>query len=236
MMTRPPEYLLKPANPDDGGVHRIIVGVIADVKDGDLSSAPGPEAYAPWTQTASEGWNNSLALAIRTTVPPTSIVAAVRDQVREVDAEQPIIQVQSLTQLVDRRLSQPRFSTTLLGLFAALAVVLAAVGLFGLLSHLVTLRTHELGIRLALGAERREVLWMVIGQGLRLALLGLAIGVGGALALGPLLRTQLFGVEPTDPVTLASVATGLLMVALLACYLPARRATRVDPMIALRQQ
>jgi putative ABC transport system permease protein len=236
MMSRPPEYLLKPLQPEDAGVHRTIVGVIADVKDRDFSTAPYPEAYAPWTQTAAEGWSNAMTLAIRTTTPPTSLIAAVREQVRQVDAEQAITQIQPLTEIVDRRLSQPRFSTLLLGLFAALAVTLAAVGLFGLLSHLVTLRTHELGIRLALGAERRDVLRMVIGQGVRLALLGLAIGLAGALALGPVLRTQLFGVEPTDPVTLASVAAGLLMIALFACYLPARRATRVDPMIALRQQ
>jgi putative ABC transport system permease protein len=236
MMTRPPEYLLRPPNPDDAGVHRTIVGVIADVKDSDFATAPRPEAYAPWTQTRTEGWNNALLLAIRTTTPPTSLIAAVRDQIRQVDAEQAITQIQPLTDIVARRLSQPRFSTLLLGLFAALAVMLAAVGLFGLLSHLVTLRTHELGIRLALGAERRDVLRMVITQGLTLAMIGLAIGLAGALALGPVLRAQLFGIEPTDPATLTTVAAGLQMVALIACYVPARRATRVDPMIALRQQ
>jgi putative ABC transport system permease protein len=236
LMTRPPEYILRPPNPEDAGVHRTIVGVIADVKDSDFASDPRPEVYAPWTQTAAEGWNNALFLAIRTTTPPTSLIAAVRDQVRQVDAEQAITQIQPLTDIVDRRMSQPRFSTLLLGLFATVAVTLAAVGLFGLLSHLVTLRTHELGIRLALGAERHDVLRMVIAQGLKLAALGLAIGLGGALALGPVLRTQLFGIEPTDPATLGTVAGGLLLITLFACYLPARRATNVDPMIALRQQ
>jgi putative ABC transport system permease protein len=235
MMTRPPEYLAKPANPADAGVHRTIVGVIADVKDNDFSTAPRPEAYAPWTQTASEGWNNSLFLSLRTTTPAASMIAAVREQVHQLDAEQPITQILTLTEIADRRLSQPRFSTLLLGLFATLAVVLAAVGLFGLLSHLVTLRTQELGIRMALGADRRAVLRLVLVQGLRLTTLGLLTGLAGALALGPLLRTQLFGVEPTDVTTLATVALGLLLVAMLACYLPARRATRVDPMIALRQ-
>jgi putative ABC transport system permease protein len=236
LMTRPPEYLLKPERPEEAGVHRTIVGVIADVKDSDFSSAPHPEVYGPWTQTAAEGWNNTLTLAINTTTPPATVIAAVREQVREVDADQPIVQVQTLNELSDRRLSQPRFSTLLLSLFAALAVALAAIGLFGLLSHLVTLRTHELGIRMALGAQRGDVRRMVITQGLRLAVIGLALGFAGALALAPVLRTQLYGVEPTDAATLATVATGLLLIAALASYLPARRATRVDPMIALRQR
>jgi putative ABC transport system permease protein len=159
---------------------------------------------------------------------------AVTGAIRELDAEQPVLDVMTLETLLDDSLAHQRFSMLLLALFAAFALLLAGIGIYSVLSYAVRRRAQEIGIRVALGAQRSDVLWMVLGHGLRLTVAGLVIGTLGALGLTRLLTGLLFGVPPTDPLTFTVVCVLLCAIALLACYLPARRAMRVDPMIAMR--
>jgi len=148
----------------------------------------------------------------------------------------PIMDIGAMPELVEATVAQPRFQTTLLGMFGALALVLAGVGIYGVISYSVIQRTHEIGIRMSLGAQPAQVLWLVMGQGVKLAIVGIVAGGVAALALTRLMMSLLFGVGPADPLTLAGVAVLLVAVALLACYVPARRAMRVDPMTALRYE
>jgi putative ABC transport system permease protein len=152
------------------------------------------------------------------------------------DKDQPISNIHTLDELLENSVSQPRFNLLSLGIFAGVALALAAVGIYGAMSYLVAQRTHEIGVRMALGAQPRDVLKMVVGRGLRLVLIGLGAGLAGAMALTRLLRNLLFGVSATDPLTFAIIAVLLLLVALSACWIPARRATKVDPMAALRSE
>ena len=175
-------------------------------------------------------------LAVQTSVPPGSLTSAIREQVRALDPDQPVSNIRTMDELLDRALSQAKFSLLLFGLFAALALVLAAIGIYGVMTTAVTQRTHEIGLRMALGAQKRDVLRMVIGQGMILVLIGIAAGLASAVALTRLMATLLFGVSPTDPMTLAVITSLLAVVAMLACYIPARRATKVDPMVALRYE
>jgi putative ABC transport system permease protein len=177
-----------------------------------------------------------MFVVVKTDNDPGSVVSAVRAAGLELDREQPIYDVKTLGERVGSSLAQPRFNTLLLGSFSGLALMLAVVGLYGVLSYAMAQRTHELGVRLALGAESRDVLKLVVGQGMKLALAGVAIGLLGSLALTRMMRGLLFGVSATDPVTYLIVAVVLAGAALAACYLPARRATRVDPMVALRYE
>jgi putative ABC transport system permease protein len=234
----PPESLLPPdaQTPENRFVRRVIVGVVADVKGSSLDKSPNPEALAPYSQNKREGWSNALMLAVRTTASPQSAIAVIREQVRALDADQPITNVATMEERLSQSLSQPRFSTMLLGLFAAVALLLAAVGIFGVMSHVVTQRTHEIGIRMALGAQRLDVLKLVVGHGMRLTVIGLTIGLAASFALTRLMSSMLFGVSATDPLTFLAISVLLASVALLACYFPARRATRVDPMVALRYE
>jgi len=173
---------------------------------------------------------------VRTAGDPLKLAPAVRQQVREIDANLPVIDVMSMEQRLAESVAPRRFQMLLFGAFAAVALALAAVGVYGVISHSVSRRTHEIGIRMALGAQPRDVLAMVIRQGVSLALAGMAIGFAAALALTRVMTGLLFNVKPTDPATFALIALLLVIVALIACYIPARRATKVDPLIALKSE
>jgi putative ABC transport system permease protein len=209
---------------------REIVGVVGAVRHGGPGKEPRPEFFLPDTQTP----GFPLTTVVRTDGDPLAIVGAVRNEVRALDSDLPVDRVKTLDQYLTESVAQPRFNTLLLALFAGVAMILTAVGLYGVMAYSVTARTREIGLRVALGARRHDVLRLVISQGMKLTLIGVAIGLVAALALTRLMAGLLFGVTPTDPATFALIALLLVGVALLACYIPARRAARVDPMIALR--
>lgn len=213
-----------------------IVGVVSDVKYSGLDSAPEPTLYVPYFQ---EGWTDfsrEMFLVVRTSSDPKSLASSLGNAVRELDRNMPLAEVHTMDELLSNSVAQPRFRTLLLALFAAMALMLAAVGIFGVMAYVVSRRTQEIGVRMALGASRAQVLKMVLGEGLRIVLIGVAIGLVAALALARLIKSWLFAVQPVDPVTFAAVALTVVAVAALACYVPARRATKVDPMIALRYE
>ena len=212
---------------------REVVGIVGDVKqDGLEVDRPIETVYGPVAKNPGP-W---MSLVVRTAGKPASLVSAVTGAVREVDREQPVVDVATMEEILGNSFSQRRFTMLLLAAFAGLALLLAAIGIYGVLSYAVRRRVQEIGIRVALGAQQADVLRLVVGQGLRLTLAGLAIGVVIALGLTRLLTGMLFSVKPTDPLTFVAVAALLCSIALLACYLPARRATRVDPVVALRYE
>jgi putative ABC transport system permease protein len=210
-----------------------IVGVVGDVRGFALEEPPLPTMYWPVAQIRG---TPSLAIVVRTQNDPAALAPAVREAIAEIDKTQPIYDMQPLDQLVAKSLGQRRFTLTLMLLFGVIALVLSAIGIYGVMAFAVTQRTQEIGIRMALGARAIDVLKMVVGSGMFLALIGVAVGLIGAFALTRLMASLLFGVSPTDLVTFGLVTTGLLIVALLACYIPARRATKVDPLVALRYE
>jgi putative ABC transport system permease protein len=218
--------------PEDNEPWHTIVGVVGEVKHESLNLTQRKSVYLPHAQVTIGG----MALAVRTRGNPESLAAAVRAQVRELDPNQPVTAVRTMSEILSRSVWQPRLYAILFGIFAAVALLLASVGIYGVMSYTVTQRTHEIGIRMALGAQRGDVLRLVIRQGMWLALVGVVIGVLASLALTGLMQSLLFGIGTTDPVTFASVAALLSAAALVACYIPARRATKVDPMIALRYE
>ncbi len=231
-----PEYLFPPEEqtPENRFPRRTIVGVVSDVKGTSLSQPPPQQVYAPMTQYRREGWSNVLMLAVKTTAPPESLAAAVRQQVNALDGDQAVNNVRTMDELLQRGLSESKFALLLFSLFAGLALVLAAIGIYGVMATTVTQRTSEIGLRMALGAQKRDVLRLVIGQAMTLVVIGIVAGVAGAVALTRLMASMLFEVSATDPITFAVIAVILTGVALLASYVPARRATKVDPLAALR--
>jgi putative ABC transport system permease protein len=210
----------------------LIVGVVSDVKHLDLVEPVLAESYSPLEQVPIA----ALTLAVRTNGAPAGLMAPVREQLRALDANLPLYNVQTMEQVMARSLFRQRLATSVMLAFGGVALLLATVGLFGLISYAVNQRTHELGIRLALGATARDVLRLVIGQGMKLALIGLLIGLASSFALMRVIKTLLFGVSAADPLTFAASALLLLAVSLLACWIPARRAAKVDPMVALRHE
>jgi putative ABC transport system permease protein len=209
-----------------------VVGVVGDVKTFGLAKDAIPEIYLPYAQLPV----NSMDVLVRTSVPPRSLGTAVEQAVHEIDADLPVARLRTLEDVVSRSISQPRFYMLLLALFASMAMLLAALGIFGVMSYAVTQRSREIGIRMALGARPASVLRMVLGNAATLIVSGIVMGVLGALALSKSLSGLLFNLSPTDPSTLAGVAVLLTAVALLASYLPARQATRVDPLLTLRSE
>jgi putative ABC transport system permease protein len=218
--------------PPDGAALREIVGIVGDVRDVALGQDPGPMMYVPYAQAPFWGAN----VVVKSTLSPSNVAAAIREEVQKIDKDLPVTDVAKMPDLIDASVSQPRFRTFLLGLFAIMALVLAATGIFGVISYSVSCRTNEIGIRVALGASPGTILRMVLRETLVLTLAGLALGVPCALAASRALGHMLFGVSANDPATLAAVTFALAAVATLAGYLPARRAMRVDPMIALRYE
>jgi predicted permease len=211
-----------------------IVGVVGDVKNEGLTAEDDSAMYCPFVQ---ESFNiRMMTLALRTEVDPAGLVAAVRSEVNAVDPDLALANIKTMEQLMSDSLGQSRYRGALLGIFAIVALILAAVGIYGVIAYTVNQRTHEIGIRIALGAQKRDILRLVVSQGVVLSLTGVAIGVAGALALTRFLSSLLYGVSNTDPATFISVTLLLFGVALLACLIPARRATRVDPMVALRHE
>lgn len=218
-----------------------IVGVVAHVKHFGLDAVERvqPQLYLPFNQAPNEvlpSLASRMNLIIRTTADPLNLTAAVRSQVQALEPNQPVYNVSTMEQTLDQSLVTQRLSLTLLAFLASLALILAAVGIYGVMSYAVTQRTHEIGIRMAIGAQRRDVFKMVIGRGMILALIGVAVGLVGAVALTRLMATMLYGVEPTDPPTFIVIGILLTGVALVACYVPGRRATKVDPLVALRYE
>jgi predicted permease len=211
---------------------REIIGVIKDTKYGGLKEPVPHTVYVPLAQA--EGKSAERTLHVRTAGEPKNLIAALRHEVQSLDKNLPVYEVRTFTELVAESLSQERIIATLSGCFGLIALLLAAVGLYGVMAYTVVSRTREMGVRLALGAQTGDLLRLVVVQGMRLALFGIIIGLAGAFAATRLLRGLLFGVGTIDPLTFISIALLLVLVALLACYLPARRATKVDPMVALR--
>ena len=216
----------------DGKTWITVVGVIADLHQTSLEDKPDMEAYFPHAEIP----DAAMAVVIRTTMDPLRLAPSLRGAVHELDKELPVSEIGTLAGSIAHSTRERRFTAALVAGFAALALVLAAVGIYGLISYTVASRTREIGVRMALGAGRGAILAMVIKRALLLAGAGVAIGVAGGLALTRLLRSMLFGVSATDPAVFAGVSLFLLAVASFAGYLPARRASRVDPLIALRHE
>lgn len=213
-----------------GGQPFEIIGVVGDIRHQSLQGLPAPAMYMP-TRTSGR-----MNVVLRTQGDPLSIVGSVRKEVQALDPEQPIAAVRPMTEWLKSSVAAQRYRTTLLGLFAALAMILAATGIYGVMSYSVAQRTHEIGVRMALGASQFDVLKLVVRQGMVLTVVGVVLGLAGAFALTRVMSTLLFGVTTKDPITFAAVSGLLIVVAFIACMVPARRATRVDPLVALRYE
>ncbi|MBO0797889.1 MAG: ABC transporter permease, partial [Blastocatellia bacterium] len=217
-------------NNDKDHPWREVVGVVNDVKMDGVDRTTSLQTYLPYSQMPYE----YLGVVVRAQRDPAALAPAVEKAIRTIDKDLPIYSIFTMDQLLGNSLAQRRLMLVLLSSFAGLALLLAAAGIYGVISYVVRQRTHEIGMRMALGAQASDVLELILRQGLKLALIGIALGAAAAFALTRLLESQLFGVRPADATTFGAVALVLLLVALIACWLPARRATKVDPMIALR--
>ncbi len=218
------------AGPDGPWIE--IVGIVESVRDEGLDIDPYPQIYLPLAQAPRSG----LSVIVRGSGEPLAQVGALRDSVRRIDPDIPVTRISSMDGLVAASLAQRRFSMILLSIFAGVALLLAAVGIYGVISYSVSQRVHEIGVRMALGAERRDVRRMVVRTGVQLAAVGVLIGLVASFGLTRMMSSIVFGVSTSDPLTFAAIAAVLGGVAVLASYLPARRATRVDPIVALRYE
>jgi putative ABC transport system permease protein len=210
-----------------------VVGVVGDVRELDVETEARPAMYIPAEQGAAQ---RTLSVVVRHSGQPDAVASAMRREVAALDKELPVAGLRGMNEVVSQSLAQPRFTTALLAVFAAIALLLAATGIYGVMSYTVAQRTHEFGVRMALGARGLDVLRLVVGRGMALVLSGVGLGLVAAFALTRVMSSLLYGVSATDPLTFAGVALILVAAALLACLVPARRATRVDPMVALRHE
>jgi putative ABC transport system permease protein len=208
-----------------------VVGVVKNVRQSELQAVARPEVYRSYTQVMSYPPRD---LVVRTHVSPLTLAHTVREAIQSLEKDQPVSNIRTMEQILADSLAEERFNMLLLAIYAGLALLLAMVGIYGVMSYLVTQNTREIGIRMALGAQGRDVLKLVVGQGLTLTIVGIVAGLAGAWGLTRLMKTLLYEVTTTDPPTFAGVSLLLISIALLACYIPARRAAKVDPMIALR--
>jgi len=211
---------------------REIVGIVATIKQTTLSAGGGHAMYLPHLQRPTGG----MSIVVRTNGDPMSLATLARTQIHSVDPGIPVTNIRSMAEIFSESVAQQRFSMLLVGVFGALAVILAAIGIYGVMGYAVTQRKHEIAVRMALGAKTNQVLKLILKDGLVLASLGVAIGLAGAFALTRLMSSLLFEVKPTDAQTFIAVSALLIFVALLACLIPARRATKVDPLVALRYE
>ena len=216
----------------DEKANQEVIGIVSDVKNDDLDEAPDPTVYSPYAQNV----RATMSLVIRSRQEPGQLASAVRREVQALDPNLPVSNIKPVGQMISERASPKRLMTYILAVFALIALVLASVGIYGVMSFAVTQRTREIGVRMALGAQAFDVLKLIVRNGMKMTLIGVVIGLAGAFALTRLLANLLFKVTATDEVTFAGVALSLIAVALIACYVPARRATRVDPLVALRDE
>src|SRR4029077_12317157 len=207
-----------------------IIGVVGDVRLMGLDTPAQPTVYWPHPELTM----SRMTILVRTAADPMGLVSTVRNELRQMDRDQPMANVATMEQLLSDSYSRSRFTMMVLGVFAGTALLLAAVGIYGVVAYTVAQRTNEIGIRVAMGAQRRDVLRLILGQGSRLIFWGVGIGIAAGLLLTRLIAGMLYGISATDPLTFAGVALLLMAVALSACYVPARRAMRVDPLVALR--
>jgi putative ABC transport system permease protein len=212
---------------------REIVGVVGDVRHAGLDAETTPELYLPFGQAQ---WVRMTLVARTTGTDAAGMFASLRGTIRQIDKDIPVYNIRPIEQLLSASVARRRFNMILLGTFALLALMLAAIGIYGVMSYSVTQRTHEIGVRVALGAQSSDVLKLIVRQGMRLVLVGVLVGLAASFALTRIMSSLLFGISPTDLFTFASVSVLLVGIALLACLIPARRATRVDPMVALRYE
>ena len=212
-----------------------VVGVVGDMKQGLAVEAP-TEMYVNFRQGNQVLPVFSLSVVMRTAGDPKALANSFRSAVHEIDSNQPIVKVRTMEENVSASIAQPRFRTLLLAIFAGVALFLAAIGIYGLMSYSVTQRTREIGVRMALGSRPIDIFRLLIGNGLRLTLIGVAAGVVAALLFTRYLKTMLFQVGASDPLTLIMMSALLVAIAVIACFIPARRATRVDPLVALRAE
>jgi len=210
-----------------------VVGVVKDVRQFELTAEPRPQMYLSYRQA---GFFAPRDLVVKTDIEPTSMAATVRNAVWEIDKDQPVSDIRTMEAILADSIARQRFSMLLLAIFAGVALILAAVGIYGVMSYSVAQRTHEIGIRMALGAQTGAVLKLAVGYGMKLVIVGIVVGLIAAFALTRLMSTLLFGVTATDPTTFTLISLLLVGVAALASYIPARRATKVDPIIALRYE